>query len=248
MKFQQFIDDALAQDFSGWDFSYLRGRWSEDKPPWDYAQIVKQRLSGVNTLLDMGTGGGERLSSFAPLPPRTYATEAYPPNVPVAHNRLKPLGVVVVQIKHDDALPFAEATFDLVMNRHESYDARELYRILKPGARFVTQQVGDQHNARLNAVIEGRKPDSHWNLSGEIEQLKRSGFEIVDGQEAFPELRFHDIGAVVFYLKVVSWQIADFSVEKYREQLLEIHRMIERDGYFAVPTHYFLIEVVKPGG
>lgn len=245
-RFHQLIEDALAQDFSGWDFSYLQGRWSEDNLQWDYAQIVKSRLSGVRTLLDMGTGGGELLSSLVPLPARTYATEAYPPNVPVAQRRLEPFGVMVIHIKDDHALPFGDATFDLIINRHEYFDLRELYRILKPGARFITQQVGGENDVRLNELIEGSKPDWHWNLAVETKNLQDSGLAVVDAREAFPELRFHDIGAVVFYLKIVSWQIKDFSVEKYHDQLLNIHKMIERDGYLVVTTHRFLIEVVKP--
>jgi hypothetical protein len=45
----------------------------------------------------MGTGGGEALSGLVPRPPRTVATEAWPPNVPVAARRLRPLDIPVVQ-------------------------------------------------------------------------------------------------------------------------------------------------------
>jgi hypothetical protein len=47
------------------------------------------------TLLDLDTGGGELLAASAPLPRRTIATEGWAPNVPVARDRLSPLGVEV---------------------------------------------------------------------------------------------------------------------------------------------------------
>ncbi len=42
-------------------------------------------------------------------------------------------------------------------------------------------------------------------------QLEANGFEIVQGKEETPVTRFMDIGAVVFFLKAVSWQVPDRS-------------------------------------
>jgi protein-L-isoaspartate O-methyltransferase len=86
-------------------------------------------MKKAESMLDMGTGGGERLASLQPLPKVTYATEAYAPNVPIARKRLEPLGVKVVQIMSDDNLPFANKTFDLIINHHEAYSVKEVYRI-----------------------------------------------------------------------------------------------------------------------
>jgi hypothetical protein len=44
---------------------------------------VRACLEPRHSLLDMGTGGGELLASMAPLPD-VWATEGYPPNVPIA--------------------------------------------------------------------------------------------------------------------------------------------------------------------
>ena len=55
------------------------------------------------TMLDMGTGGGEFLFSLHPLPKTVYATEGYKPNVPIARQRLEPLGVKVVYFEEDSS-------------------------------------------------------------------------------------------------------------------------------------------------
>ncbi|WP_429790875.1 hypothetical protein [Brevibacillus formosus] len=39
---------------------------------------------------------------------------------------------------------------------------------------------------------------------------------------------------VIYYLKTIPWQIPDFEVEKYREELYSIHLHIERQVYFWV--------------
>ena len=148
--FAALVGDALAAPFTGWDFSYLRGRTSAGPLPWDYRAEAARITRGAASLLDLGTGGGERLSRLA-RPPRTVATEAYGPNVPVAAARLRPLGVPVVWCEPapdnttpDDKagrLPFAAATFSVVISRHEAFTAREVARVLRPGGWFVTQQV-----------------------------------------------------------------------------------------------------------
>jgi len=49
----------------------------------------------------------------------------------------------------------------------------------------------------------------------------------------------------VYYLKAVSWEIPDFSVEKYFGRLVAMHHMIDQDGYLDIPFHQFLIVAKK---
>lgn len=247
--FERLLADALQQEFSGWDFSYLDQRWIQSKTWWDYEQNVLAKIKSVTSLLDMGTGGGEFLASLRPLPADTCATEGYAPNVPIAKARLQPLGVRVFEIESDDMddmLPFADERFELVINRHESFSPHEVYRILKKGGHFVTQQVGGRDNVRLNELLQA--PDleySFWTLDYALKLLLEAGFEITEHREEFPETIVTDIGAVVYYLKVISWQIPDFSVETYYEQLIKLHNMIQDDGPLVIRTHRFYIEACK---
>ncbi|MDN6135294.1 MAG: SAM-dependent methyltransferase, partial [Brevibacterium sp.] len=43
--FDTLVSEALAADVAGWDFSWLDGRATEERPPWDYAHLLAQRLS-----------------------------------------------------------------------------------------------------------------------------------------------------------------------------------------------------------
>lgn len=244
--FDQRVVEAEAAPFSGWDFAYLRGRWREADPPWDYRADVLGRLPHVSRLLDMGTGGGEFLASLAPLPAYTAATESYTPNVPVARRRLGPLGVDLFTLESDTTLPFPDQHFDLIINRHESYDPAEVRRILRGGGTFLTQQVGGADNARLNEVLGAPLPTDHWGAADACRQLTDVGFAIVRQLEAFPATRFFDIGAVVYYLKVIRWQIDDFSVEGYRDALRRLHEQMIADGGLTTRSHRFLIEARRP--
>jgi SAM-dependent methyltransferase len=241
--FEQLIAEALKQEFSGWDFNFLANRWKEAPTSWNYPEIVRSHIKPEYAMLDMDTGGGEVLSSFMPLPQNTYATEGYIPNVPVAKNRLEPLGVKTVQLFGNDIPPFVDGHFDLVTNRHGSFLPQELHRILKPGGLFITQQVGGKNNFELNKLLQ-EKPEfmySHWTLNLAVKQLTEAGFQILEQKDEYPETTVSDIGALVFHLKVISWQVTDFSVEKYHNKLAEIHNMIQEQGFLKIKSHRFLI-------
>ncbi len=245
--FEQLIEEALKQEFSGWDFSFVANRWQEAPTSWDYPQIVRSHIKPEYAMLDMDTGGGEVLSSFMPLPKNTYATEGYVPNVPVAKHRLEPLGVKLVQVWGNDIPPFADSYFDLITNRHGSFTAHELQRILKPGGTFITQQVGGENNFKLNQLLQ-EKPEfiySHWTLELAVKQLTEAGFQILEQKNEYPETTISDIGALVFHLKIISWQVADFSVEKYHNKQVEIHNMIQETGCLKIKSNRILIVAQK---
>jgi hypothetical protein len=50
----------------------------------------------------------------------------------------------------------------------------------------------------------------------------------------------------VFYLRIIPWQVADFSVEKYRTKLYAIHDDMLAHGPLVVHDHRILVEARKP--
>ena len=247
--FETLIQGAQTQPVSGWDFSWLHGRAVEEEVSWNYRGIVQEAKMQAASLLDMGTGGGEFLSSLLPLPQDTCATEGYGPNVAVARRRLEPLGVSVIHIEADNDLPFEAGRFELIINRHESYAPAEVRRILRGGGTFITQQVGGQNGNRLNEFLQAPANDAfaHWNLDFAAEELRQANFRVMDAREEYPVTRFYDVGAVVYYLRMVEWQIPGFTAGRYARELRELHRFIASNGCFEVPGQRFLIRAVRPG-
>jgi hypothetical protein len=43
----------------------------------------------------------------------------------------------------------------------------------------------------------------------------------------------------------VIWTVPDFTVARYREKLLELHRLIETDGPFVAHSSRTFVEAVK---
>lgn len=67
-SFDELIATGAGADVSGWDFSWLDGRATEERPPWGYARVLGQRLASASASLDLQTSGGEVLGEAPNLP------------------------------------------------------------------------------------------------------------------------------------------------------------------------------------
>jgi ubiquinone/menaquinone biosynthesis C-methylase UbiE len=247
--FQALYSKGMNAVFEGWDFNYLDKRMiTIEQIPWNYREIVKKQLAKSSCLLDMGTGGGEFLASLGKLPKKSFATESYKPNIPVARKRLEPLGVEVKKFEDDANLPFNDNSFDLIINRHDSYLPEELMRIMKERGIFITQQVGELDNIELNHFFDDHSRDkNNWCLNNAINELKTAGFNILKKNELFLETFFTDIAAIVYYLKVIQWQIPGIDLGKpaIKNKLKELHEIIIEKGSFKTKQHRFMIIAKK---
>ena len=92
--FEELLADGDAVPLDGWDFSWLDGRATEQRPSWGYQRAMGARVARASAVLDLETGGGEVLAGSTPvLAPLTVATESWPPNVDKATRLLHPLGM-----------------------------------------------------------------------------------------------------------------------------------------------------------
>lgn len=244
VKLKEYWLSEEQHGFKGWDFSHINGRTSEEPLPWSYDEIVRQYLNPDSILLDMGTGGGEYLLTFNHPHCNTYATEAYPPNFELCQKKLKPLGIDVRQVFNDNSLPFENEMFDIIINRHESFDVNEVYRLLKPYGLFITQQVGGLNNKELSKFLINAFKEivsSDHTLKNNIILLEDKGFTILESNEYFPKLKFFDIGALVYLAKIIEWEFPNFSVNNCLGQLFKLQLSIEQQGFIETTEHRFII-------
>ncbi|MGM0125826.1 hypothetical protein IGI37_003227 [Enterococcus sp. AZ194] len=235
------------KNFRGWDFSYLDGRYEMGETPWDYRSFVRNYLTAESQLLDMGTGGGELLRSFEHPMKQTAVTEGWLPNYEWLKKELSPQGVNVQFVDEDDRLNFADESFDLVSNSHESFSIDEVLRVLKPDGYFVTQQVGDLNGIQLSSkLIPGfQKLSFPLHLSTVVEQLRQKGMTILYANECYPVQRFYDMDGLIYYVKTIPWEFPNFSVETNFKELLAIEEELVRQGYIESREHRFVVVAQK---
>ncbi len=204
-------------------------------------------------VLDLGTCDGEIFASLAPFSCLTVATETWPPNVPVAAHRLRSVGAHLIHCAPapDNAalaavgplpsLPFRDSAFDLVVDRHESFVPAEVARVLRNGGRFITQQVGARNLLELNDALGAPFPYSGWHLVTCYRQLEGAGLRVVDQREAFTDVYFDDVDAIVAYLEAIPWQAPGIARPRSARALERLTRRLP----LRARAHRFYVEAVK---
>lgn len=257
--FDRLLAEAETRPLVGWDLT-LDGRISFEPMPWDFAEIVATKARISPDLLDMDTGGGEWLSRLSFRPPRTVAIEGWPPNIPVAGRRLRPLGIGVVGVdgapgnaEEQDLLPgghlpFPDGSFHLISNRHGSFRAGEIARVLSPGGHFLTQQVvgdaDDDFYDLLDLPVPARTRPQ-WTLSLAISQVEAAGLTVSASGEATPRTTFADIGAFAWYVRVLPWTVPGFTIAAHRNRLAQLHAQIANSGPLVIRLPHFWLDAVQ---
>ncbi|MEU1517351.1 methyltransferase domain-containing protein [Streptomyces sp. NPDC005811] len=253
--FEDLLAEGAAVPTEGWDFSWFEGRATEERPSWGYAVSLAGRLAGAGAVLDIQTGGGEVLDfalarAAAPAPVLTVATEGWPANAAKATALLRPRGIAVVAVPETAPLPFADAAFDLVSSRHPVRPPwREIARVLRPGGTYFAQHVGPRSVHELVEYFLGPQPgaashDRHPDR--ERAEAEAAGLEIVDLRAERLRIEFHDIAAVVHFLRKVIWMVPDFTVEAHEPRLRALHGQITAHGPFVAHSTRHLVEARRP--
>jgi SAM-dependent methyltransferase len=248
-NFDALVDEAERAPIEVWDFGWLDGRATEDRPTWRYFERVAERVAGVSTLLEVQAGVGSMIGSL-PSPPRlAAATEGFAPAVAVAAPQLSSRGVyLVVTSQTIPGLPFTDGTFELVISRHP-VDVwwHEIARVLRPGGTYLAQHVGPHSLRSLSEFLMGPLPDASMRDT-EVERRAAEAADLVvlDMRLERPRTAFHDIGAVVYFLRLVPWIVPGFTVSRYRERLRDLHEVIQRDGGFETTASRTLVEATRP--
>ena len=240
-------EESIAH-IHGWDFSHIHGRYEEEADlPWDYEKIIKKYLTDDMKILDYDTGGGEFLLSLKHPFHKTAATEGYEPNVKLCKEIMLPLGIDFKACNDPANIPFENESFDMIINRHGDFNAGELYRLLKKGGIFITEQVGSNNDRDLvEMVLPGTEiPFPHLNLSEQKKVFKAAGFNIIEEAEAYRPILFYDVGAFVWFAHIIEWEFPGFSVKKCFERLIKMQEIIEARGYIEGTIHRYLIVAKK---
>ena len=232
----------------GWDFSHIEGRYMEEGDlPWDYREEILRYLKPEMRILDIDTGGGEFLRSLNHPHENTAATENYPPNVALCQETLLPLGIDFRAADGKGVLPFEDASFDMVIDRHGDFNPGEIHRVLKPGGLFITQQVGAENDRELVELLCGETdlpfPDQYLQIT--IDRFSQTGFEILEGQECFRPIRFYDVGALVWFARIIQWEFPDFSVDRCLDRLMYAQSLLNQSGVIEGSIHRFLLVARK---
>ena len=110
------------------------------------------------------------------------------------------------------------------------------------------QQVGAENERNLVQLLCGDVPlpfpDQYAQKAAEA--FENAGFSVLRREECFRPICFYDVGALVWFARVLPWEFPEFSVDTHRAQLQNAQQILEEAGCLKGNTHRFLLVAQKP--
>ncbi len=235
-----------ARAFTGWNLDRVAPKRVGPGLPWDYPRSAKALLARASYALDLGTGGGELFAELCKAyRGRAVASEPWAANAPIAKRALSHREVEVVRA-HSLHLPFQDGAFDLVLDRHEEMDPSEVHRVLTPGGRVFTQQIGRNEWSELRPFFP-RMQDFGPLLDRYARGFRQAGMTVARAETWDIRVAYRGLGELVYLLCISPWTIPDFDpLGRDLAPLLRVEdRLTTPDGLVLTESR-FIIEARKP--
>lgn len=128
---------------NGWDFGKIKVVSEGER--WDFYEEVTRRCKKSDVLLDIGTGGGEKLLSVADRALLLVGIDQSEGMIRTANANLLEADKPNMRFLQMDAerLDFPAGFFNIVSCRQSGFHAKEVAKVLVEGGTFLTQQVGE---------------------------------------------------------------------------------------------------------
>jgi SAM-dependent methyltransferase len=244
-------------DLTGWDFSRLQAE--EFPPPWRFSDVIRSYLNGTQWIADLGTGGGEAFLHLTPDFARGFGLDN-------STERLGAAGKLAIQRNvsnvafvgaNNASLPFPVRSLDLVLARYADYAPAEVVRVLRPGAIFATQQMGDDDTTNIFDTFGWGTYGAYWRArfqsegrvyvptSQTAQQFASLGCDVVTFDEYDLPMYFKDVEALVFYLKA-SPLPEEIDPEKHWQPISRLVDEHATDLGIRTNQHRELLVVRKP--
>ena len=68
---------------------------------------------------------------------------------------------------------------------------------------------------------------------------------LLESSEAHRPIRFFDVGALVWFARIIEWEFPDFSVDRCLEQLYRAQEILDKNGVIEGSIHRFYIAARK---
>ena len=137
---------VLEYDFydkiKDWDFSHINYD-KEVLTEWDQWEILKKLTNKDSKILDLGTGGGERVLKHFPKVKEILATDYSRGMIETANKNLKESGRQNITFKIMDNLKMTTPNeyYDIVNARNTVTDPKQIYKTLKHGGYAIIHGV-----------------------------------------------------------------------------------------------------------
>lgn len=129
-------------EVKNWDFGKIK-YIEECLTNWNMYDILNKTATKDSYILDLGTGGGEKLLEYFPEAKEIIGTDFSNKMIKTANNNLKKSNRTNIEFKQMDNLNITTENnyFDIVVARHTCIDAKQIYNTLKSNGILIIRGV-----------------------------------------------------------------------------------------------------------
>lgn len=170
---------------NGWDFSKIKYD-IVDNSEFKYFNEINKNISENTILLDLGTGGGEKITKcISDRCLLKIGIDFSQEMIQYANNHNKNKKIRFIEM-NSDKIDFPNNFFDIVTARHTPFDVEEVYKVLKENGLFFSEQVDEEDCKDLKEIFgRGQGFDIECKL---IDKIKS---DIT--KDKFKQIKFYDI-------------------------------------------------------
>ncbi len=243
-----------ALDYYGklgnWSFDEF-GIRTESLTSWDLNELINKLADSKSRILDLGTGGGEKLLENYPECEEILGTDFSSEMVATAFKNLEASGRKNISFKVMDNLHMEvpDDYFDIVVARHTITDPKQIIRCLKPGGHFLIRGV-DKYDCWSLKLLYGRGQayeDAVPVSIRDYETVLGAGFSEVELVPIHEREFFSDADAFRAFLEkvpVINVCNEDRSLEE--DKLREYIEANTFDGQIRLLRNYYGIAAKRP--
>lgn len=151
VNYQKLYDRAGS--LIGWDFSKLKVKSEGEK--WDFYKLVVEKAQANSILLDIGTGGGERVLKISSDFLLVVGVDLSESMIKTANSNLQKSHITNVRFFQMDAknLDFPNGFFNVVSCRHSNFYSDQVAKVLIDEGIFLTQQVSEADKLNIKQAF-----------------------------------------------------------------------------------------------
>ena len=129
-------------EIKNWDFSDINYT-KENFTNWDMYEILRNNVNKESKILDLGTGGGEKVIKYFPEAKEIIATDFSKEMIKTAKENLKKTDRKDITFRQMDNLNMnlKKNYFDVVVARNTKIDPKQIYEVLKEGGYLIVRGV-----------------------------------------------------------------------------------------------------------
>ena len=230
----------------GWDFSKMKYQMV-DNSEFQFFDEINSKVKTNTILLDIGTGGGEKLSNLISDKCLLKIGTDFSIEMVKSANKQNNKNNIRFFEMDSENINFPDEFFDIISARHTPFDVKEVNRVLRKNGYFFSEQIDEDDCLELKKIFgRGQGFNSKTKLIDKIEkELKGVKFEKVEFYDILQQEYYETEEDLLFLLNNTPI-IPNFGKE--REDFSKFNKYVNKyatDRGILLERKLFGIKIVK---